>query len=76
MKKAILLSAFIVLACSSGEGSDDTPNMCVDETLIDLELVCVEIFEPVCGCDGVTYNNSCEAFNWNGVLAYQQGACD
>ena len=76
MKKAILLSAFLVLACSSGEGSDDTPHMCVDETLIDLELDCVQIFQPVCGCDGVTYSNSCEAFNWNGVLAYEDGPCD
>ena len=76
MKKALLLSAFLVLACSSGEGSDDTLNTCVDETLIDLELDCVQIFQPVCGCDGVTYSNSCEAFNWNGVLAYEEGPCD
>lgn len=76
MKKAILLFAFLVFACSSGEGSDDTPNMCVDETLIDLELDCVQIFQPVCGCDGVTYSNSCEALNWNGVIAYEDGPCD
>ena len=77
MKISRLLFAFFVFACSNGnDRSEDTLNTCIDETLIDLELVFVEIFEPVCGCDGVTYNNSCEAFNWNGVLAYQQGACD
>ena len=50
--------------------------MCVDEFLIDLEMVCIEIFEPVCGCDGVTFDNSCKAMNWSGVIAYEEGPCD
>ena len=28
------------------------------------------------GCDGNTYNNSCEAFNWYGVIAYEDGPCN
>jgi hypothetical protein len=35
---------------------------------------CAEIYAPVCGCDGVTYGNECEA-NGNGVSIVSEGAC-
>ena len=75
MKKLLLIPILLIFACSSDD-NEDVPNMCVDETLINLDTACIAVFEPVCGCDGSTYSNSCEALNWYGVLAYEDGSCD
>lgn len=37
--------------------------------------VCVQIYSPVCGCDGKTYASACEA-NAAGVDAREPGECE
>ena len=67
---------FILLLFDCSSDDEDVPNMCVDESLISLNIACPEVIDPVCGCDGITHNNSCEAFNWYGVIAYEDGPCN
>lgn len=47
---------------------------CIDSSKIVPGTACTEQYDPVCGCNNVTYSNSCHA-DANGVLSYTQGAC-
>ncbi|MFM6946854.1 MAG: T9SS type A sorting domain-containing protein [Flavobacteriales bacterium] len=48
---------------------------CIDSNLINLQVLCPGIYEPVCGCDSTTYENSCIATNYFGVSSFYPGAC-
>lgn len=48
---------------------------CYEEGIINLNLACDAVIDPVCGCDGVTYNNACEAQNWYGITSWESGPC-
>jgi len=48
---------------------------CINEDQIDEGFTCIEIWEPVCGCNDVTYSNDCYAF-YNGVIEWTDGECE
>ena len=55
--------------------SQNFGNVCVDSTLASFNPCFGTPFQPVCGCDGITYNNSCEATYYHGVTEYVIGTC-
>ncbi|MBK6698325.1 MAG: hypothetical protein IPG55_00165 [Saprospiraceae bacterium] len=47
---------------------------CFDPSII-TGLPCSQLYNPVCGCNGVTYSNACLA-NEAGIASFTVGKCD
>ena len=73
-----ILICFILISCEENNNCVSVPlfdsGICIDSAFIDSTVVCIEIYDPVCGCDGVTYDNYCYA-DISGVTSYIEGEC-
>ncbi len=62
-----LLFCFFALACNKS-----------DEDLCELgpalPIFCIQVYDPVCGCNEITYGNECEA-RAAGVPSFSPGKC-
>jgi len=75
MRRMIAAACFIALSCfASCAGTQSTETACIDPDKINPEQMCTMQYEPVCGCDGKTYGNACEAEK-AGITSYTQGEC-
>ncbi|MBW2390237.1 MAG: hypothetical protein JRG89_17680, partial [Deltaproteobacteria bacterium] len=62
--------------CEIGQSCSKPENACEAEGICrPLPALCPLYFDPVCGCDGETYNNGCDA-NQGGTSVAHEGACD
>lgn len=63
----ILIVTFLI-GCSK----DDTNSDCKEK--IDPNVVCITLYDPVCGCNNKTYSNSCVAAA-SGISTFTKGEC-
>lgn len=76
MKLSKLTVILLLLFCFSKKANAQNPMDCLDTSRINPYYLCGNpIYQPVCGCNGVTYRNDCAAYYMGGVNFTSNGTC-
>jgi hypothetical protein len=71
MKRIWLI--ILILGSMACDDDDNQRNDCMGQPKG--IVACPDVLDPVCGCNGVTYDNSCEA-EAAGVKYWTEGKCN
>lgn len=66
-----ILAALLITALT-GCQKEEITNECVEKP--DNGMACITLYDPVCGCNGKTYGNACEAGRV-GIAIVANGEC-
>jgi hypothetical protein len=71
-----LFALGLLINCIKNENCGEiiSTNPCYNASLIDSTSLCTEEWNPVCGCDGITYSNACYATT-TGITSWSMGEC-
>jgi len=72
-------AGFVGLPCPEGQSCDLAPGLCqgadIPGNCVNVPDVCTEEFDPVCGCDQMTYSNDCQRL-MSGIQLDHVGPCE